>query len=63
MTESVQKYLERKAFESAVVMNLTQQMGELYSMRREMDDCLKELDASIKEAENNLLNIVNKVGD
>jgi hypothetical protein len=32
-------------------------------MRREMDDCLKELDASIKEAENNLLNIVNKVGD
>jgi hypothetical protein len=63
MTESIKRYMERKSFENAVVMNLTQQMEELYSMRREMDDCLKELDASIKEAENNLLNIVNKVGD
>jgi len=63
MTESIKRYMERKSFENAVVMNLTQQMEELYSMRREMDDCLKELDASIKEAENNLLNIVNKIGD
>lgn len=63
ISESIKKYVERKAFENIIVKNLAEQMEELYAMRREMDDCLRELDDAIKDAEKDFLRIVDKTGD
>lgn len=60
ISESIKEYVERKAFENIIIKNLTKQIDKLYSTRKEMYDCIMELDATIDEAEKDLLKMIDK---
>jgi hypothetical protein len=63
MSESIMEYVQKKAFENIIVSKLLEKMEELYLMRNDIEDCLKEVNAAIKDIENDFFKIMEKIND
>lgn len=63
MSESIMEYVQKKAFENVIVSKLLEKMEELYSMRDDIENCLKEVDIAIKDIEKDFFRIMEKVDD
>lgn len=63
MSESIMEYVQKKAFENIIVSKLLERMEDLYSIRNEIEDCLKEVNVAIKEIEKDFFKVMEKVDD
>ena len=63
MSESIMEYVQKKAFENIIVSKLLEKMEELYSMRNDIETCLKEVDIAIKDIEKDFFKVMEKVDD
>jgi hypothetical protein len=63
MSESIMEYVQKKAFENVIVSKLLEKMEELYSMRNDMEDCLKEVNTAIIDIEKDFFKIMEKIND
>jgi uncharacterized membrane protein YvbJ len=63
MSQSVVEYVQKKAFENIIVSKLLEKMEELYSIRNEIEGCLKEINIAIKDIERDFFKVMEKVDD
>jgi hypothetical protein len=63
MSKSIMEYVQKKNFENLIVSKLLEKMEELYSMRNEIEACLKEVDIAIKDIEKDFFKVMEKVDD
>lgn len=63
MSESIMEYVQKKAFENIIVSKLLEKMEELYSMRNDIETCLKEVNIAIKDIEKDFFKMMEKVDD
>lgn len=63
MSKSIMEYVQKKAFENLIVSELLKRMEELYSMRNEIEACLKEVDIAIEDIEKDIVKVMEKIDD
>ena len=63
MSESIMEYVQKKTFENVIVSKLLEKMEELYLMRTDIADCLKEVDSAIEDIEKDIVKVMEKAGD